>query len=1137
MTKREQKKKTASKVVDGAGDSKTAGFASFLRAINIKMDAASADRIAHFHPTSKAIRLIRALLDGDEANAWLISAPYGTGKSLAATYTLQLIENCPDSKPVLRSLNKRIEILNPELAKANSRRLRGKARGVVLALHGYAPNLAEAIQEAVAESLQRMGLTRKAGGIRRRKCQTIEDAVDLLSNLEQRAAELGIDRVVLIWDEFGRHIEALVSKGRPAQLLDVQLLAEYAARTSEPAFRLGLILHQGVASYAGSLPENTRREWAKIEGRFERLDYVDDSKEILQLAAELADMIPSAGKAPRPSSKKSFIDAAKRARKLGLFAEFTQKEATDLLAKAWPLSAATLYLLPRVAGRIAQNERTLYSFIQSAHVGNEILPDSLYQFFEPVMRADTAAGGTYRQWLETQSAIAKAQTEEEIRAIQTCCMLSLGLVGERSKVSRGLLENATQSTNGDDNTSGQRVVESLIGRKLLLHRVHNDEVSVWHGTDLDLRSRLSEVMDGGRAGFQLLEFLEAECVPPTWRPVRFNDENWMRRYFESEYQLARPLIDRKLAASLLDMPAGKDGKIVYLIPDSTKTVAEARKLAGEITQKKKAKRLIIALSTEVTDLSEVSLEIWGLTQMQHDTDLVESDPLLLDELRQMEEDARTRLALLLDRTVKPNSKLEWYWQGDCTRLASGQELREWLSGIASDIYPSTPRLRNEVINRRRPSPVVVNARKKLVGAILELSGTPNLGFGDEKFRLEVGASVESMYRALLKHTGLYRQNGDTTPWTYSAPKDIADPGLKKVWRHMQKFFTKAADRPKQLKELLDQLQSPPYGTRTGVIPILLASAFKAFPTAGALTCDGQYVEDIKPSDIELLCKEPARYALDVLALKEDQRQYLHGVFALFSQGSEYDIDEADLIRSCFEAIAGWRQRLPQAARTTHRISKDTTAVRKILLEQSNPVRLLLKELPLVFANRTDNLHKILGLVSESKKELDSVPRRYYDAAKDTVNHTVGGWSEKSTRAPVRQQAKQWAACFNEAILKRLQNPKAKPLVQRFRTTFSSDDAFIDSIAMVVHEKRINSWQDADLVEFEQKLRGIVSEVEEGALDTNTEDPLEAEAIEGLRVLVEHRIERLYDRLQNLVGTENAQDALSDLMTTKEVRHG
>ena len=150
------------------------------------------------------------------------------------------------------------------------------------------------------------------------------------------------------------------------------------------------------------------------------------------------------------------------------------------------------------------------------------------------MGADTAAGGTSRQWLETQGATAKAQTEEQIRATPTCCMLSLGLVGERSKVSRGLLENATQSTNGDDNTSGQRVVESLVGRKLLLHRVHSDEVSVWHGTDLDLRSRLSEVMDGGRAGFQLLEFLEAGCVPPTWRPVRFNDENWMRRYFESE---------------------------------------------------------------------------------------------------------------------------------------------------------------------------------------------------------------------------------------------------------------------------------------------------------------------------------------------------------------------------------------------------------------------------------------------------------------------------------------------------------------------------------------------------------------------------------------------------------------------------
>ena len=34
-------------------------------------------------------------------------------------------------------------------------------------------------------------------------------------------------------------------------------------------------------------------------------------------------------------------------------------------------------------------------------------PATLYDYFAPVMRADTSVGGTYRQWLETESALSE----------------------------------------------------------------------------------------------------------------------------------------------------------------------------------------------------------------------------------------------------------------------------------------------------------------------------------------------------------------------------------------------------------------------------------------------------------------------------------------------------------------------------------------------------------------------------------------------------------------------------------------------------------------------------------------------------------------------------------------------------------
>lgn len=72
-----------------------------LRSINIVYDADKPERIAHFQPTSKSLALFRSLLAFGNERAHFISAPYGTGKSLAHTYLLQAVENRPGSSHVL----------------------------------------------------------------------------------------------------------------------------------------------------------------------------------------------------------------------------------------------------------------------------------------------------------------------------------------------------------------------------------------------------------------------------------------------------------------------------------------------------------------------------------------------------------------------------------------------------------------------------------------------------------------------------------------------------------------------------------------------------------------------------------------------------------------------------------------------------------------------------------------------------------------------------------------------------------------------------------------------------------------------------------------------------------------------------
>ncbi|KKL61579.1 hypothetical protein LCGC14_2193890, partial [marine sediment metagenome] len=627
----------------------------------------------------------------------------------------------------------------------------------------------------------------------------------------------GLDRIALLWDEFGRHVESLIAEGRHAALIDIQLLAEFVSRSDDLPLTMGLILHQGLLHYAGQMSQSVRAEWTKIEGRFRTIQYVDDSKEIYRLIAEVLE-------ANRPEgdmlTKRQLSAAAATCKELGLFAGFAKGELTKLLANAYPLEPVSLYLLPRVSARVAQNERTLFTFLYGTDLRRPIGPAALFDYFSPVMRADTAVGGTHRQWLETQSAISKIGDDAVAQGVlKTACLLGLGTSGERSRARRDLLLFALQGF-ADATLWQETVVEKLVDRKLLLYRRHNDEISVWHGTDADLRGRLDEEVHRQAPAFNLVEFLAHEARPPVWKPLQYNSDFGICRYWSGEYMAADELEAYLRGMASGAITSGADGKMLYLVAETREQLQKAEQIAHEElihTQ------VVVAVPREPLPLLDAALEVHCLTQMQFDTDLVRSDPLVLPEIQQMADDSRAHLQQLVDQLLRPSPRgPRWFYRGKEKHAASPSALRKLLSQITGHVFHKTPKIHNEMIVRRKPSGTIVNSRKKLLMGILERSGKEMLG-------IKGNFPDASMFRTVLLHTGLYRESKGGR-WGYAAPhaRAVPDPGLRAVWRRLQQFFAEPADEPKRPRELLDELQRPPYGIRAGVLPILFAAGLKAF---------------------------------------------------------------------------------------------------------------------------------------------------------------------------------------------------------------------------------------------------------------------------------------------------------------------
>ena len=1099
---------------------------TFLRSINIQYDAEEPSRIAHFHPTSKSVALIRSLLAVEQERAFFVVAPYGSGKSLTAAYLLHLIENRKDSVVALVEIEQRLRQVSPELARfAKQRRSAGKnTRGLVLALHGHCPSLGKSLKAAALDSMKRLGLGRRAPAIRRLAAGTIEDAVTLLTVLRQKVLEAGCDRILIVWDEFGRHLESLVADGRPAALNDVQTLAEFISRSEDLPMALGLFLHQDLVHYAGNVTQSVRREWAKIEGRFQTLQYLDDSKELYRLIGEV---MAARGPTAKPSGR-NLGPQASACKRLGLFADFTKQELADLLEQAYPLEPTSLYLLPRVSARVAQNERTLFSFLFSANLEGRATPDGLYDYFSAAMRSDTAVGGTHRQWLETESALSKvAGDEAATRALKTTCLLGLGKSGERSRAGRKLLLFALKGYG-----NGKRrpeVIDELIDCKLLLHRRHSDEVSVWHGTDADLRGRLEEEKRQHRAGFDLIEFLEREVPPPAWRPTEYNDEFAIRRYFPGEYRSMTALeAELALPAALEELPSsGCDGQILYLVVESDDERAAAEEI---VRQGLKHDRTVLAIPRAGLALSDAALEVWSLQRMQLDADLLESDPLVGPELGQMLDDAGAHLQRLLDNLVRPSARgPRWFYQGKELWVENARDLREGLSEICRTIYGLTPKINNEMIVRRRPSAVIVNARKKLVLGILERSGQKGLG-------IQGNFPDASMFRTVLLHTGLYHRRDDGR-WGWASPTAIKDPGLRAVWQAVRDFLTTPSEVPKGIGCFIESLQDPPYGVRAGLIPIFFAAGLKAFPSAVSLSREGEYVTDILPSVVEEMCKDPGLFELQVLDLDEAKEAYLRDFHRLFTQVATYEVPEVDLIRKCFDALQAWKAQLPPSALTTKRLSFAAQRLQALLRQETDPVRALLEKIPALCGHSIEDRQDLLEVLRDIREELAGVASLYYERAGSAVRRALAVGHMTSEQG-LRAVASNWSYCFTDVFVESLADGVAKGLLSRMRMPYDSDELLLDSLASLLVGDPLSRWDDSTVTAFGREIQDVVRRIEEVALRTETGLSEHNVAAEGLAELVRVRIGELYGRLVDLVGPEQARVVMeSTTRLTQGSQHG
>lgn len=649
-----------------------------FRSVNLKDDINGPTRLAHYQPTKRSLPVLKAVLGG---GATMVIAAYGSGKSLAAGVGSLFVLN-KDEK--LQAIARRIHEIDAQAGELVSRRIAEGGSGRVVVLSGHVRDVPAALSDALS-------IPRKRG---------IEPVLDALDRLT------GADRVAVVWDEFGRHLEGIVNEGRARELDAVQRLAEWAVRARSPAASFTLLLHQNLLAYASALNQTSRNEWRKVEGRFEQIRFVEDSQELYELAATVI-----AGRRPesiRPPREAALLPLARQVMAAEWFDGMADEDrVVRLLGRAYPVSAAALQVLPRLVARIGQNERSLFAFIDGADLSRPVGMEEVYASFSDAMRSDVGIGGSHRRWVEAETARGRTNDDTEREALAAACLLQLGVDSERRRLTRAMLETAVASK-GAARQDADTAIEALISRKLLLHRKLNDDVSIWHGADLDLPGRIREERTRRLEGFDLLAFLEEHHPAPFVRPTRHNLTFGMARYLRGHYTRAADVL--AVSGRLPSEPSASEwGHVLFVLADTAEDLTRVRKKlqAGWPGWD----QILVALPAEPVSVTEAALEVDALLALQCDDGLRAEDPLVGQEVAELLTVARQQLSVMLHRLTTDRPITTEWWRGGL-RLDVGTNRPAGMaaSAMLDAVYSATPRIFNDQMLRNRLSRQMETAR-------------------------------------------------------------------------------------------------------------------------------------------------------------------------------------------------------------------------------------------------------------------------------------------------------------------------------------------------------------------------------------------------------------------------------------------
>ena len=929
------------------------------------------------------------------------------------------------------------------------------------------------------------------------------DIVKTYKDMTHEIAQKGYKGLFIVFDEFSKFLEYVENSHMMKDLKLLQDFGELANRTgNSEQIHLSCITHKTMNQYASNMDEDRANAFKTVEGRFKEIYFnrsMEQNYEIVSYALEKKEKFEQYYEKFYLKNKKNYDEL-----KENIIFKNTENIEEILFKGCFPLNPITTYSLIELSEKIAQNERTLFTFLtdddtnslksfieNEKNFNNLFNIDKIYDYFRPLLKKETDLL-IKEIWLKSENAINKCKNDVERNIIKSLAII--------------YMINDLETLTPDDKTikdslnlqqnEYDKAIETLIDRSILKRKKITNEIDFATIYNREITKEIKRLSDSDFYDIDVKETLNEIINPVYSLPRRYNEEYKITRFFSNIFMNEKELI----SLSKFDLLFEKtycDGIVINLIRDS-RNIQEVR----DNFSKKNNDQVILKIPKTIFPKAIVSLL----------RDYKAIEYLIFNS--NIKDEVNSELELIKKETIDAiNEQVSLYFSNENIQeyiykneiFKKVNNISSFLSDICMKIYNKTPIINNELINKRDLSAPIKKARDIVIETILN---------NNEDLIKSKTSAEATIYKSIVE-----KKNSSS---------------ISETLKIINKFISESENNKISFNQIYKKLESKPYAIRKGIIPILISMALYNYSDIIVIYFMNKEI-DLDATNLIKINENPEKYFILTEKGTADKIKYLSNLMYIFNVPN-LDTQRVNL-KKLVDNMRRWILSLPRILREYSINSNDLEIKEEYILVKNellkpdiNNNEFIYKILCDIF--NTKNYMNVVEEIKNMKRAFDSFISMYSDylisKTKEVLNKNF-----KGSLTSLLKEFYEENRLSNSYTIYELNTKNFIDYMGNV-TTHDEHDV-IEKITKIITGFYIEDWHPDDSVKFIESLNNIINNIKNSKKD-NIDETNKILLLNGNKktekyVIPDEKISAIGNTMKNNI--EEVMNEYGDSLSEKE----